>query len=100
VRFRGEIYDGIDVIPGHRVLDFRTAADIPLDEMVGPRLIDVRKVFGVPRIGQLVEIDNGIRGVVPEHVADKIAPDETAAARDKNASQVVTQSSWNRHKAQ
>ena len=79
--FGREIDDRIEPVAGQEVHDQGPVADVALDEVVAVLgLFQVQEVQPVPRIGQLVQIDDGPVRVLAEHASDEIGADEAAPA--------------------
>ncbi len=73
--------DGVD--PADRVPHKRRVADVAPDERVPRVALEVRQVGRVPRVGQLVEVDDAVVSVCREDVTDEVGADEPASAGDQ-----------------
>src|SRR5205823_14598403 len=58
-------------------------ADVAVDERVARIPLDVLQVRRVARVGELVEVDDGVVGVRREHMSDEVGADEAAPAGDE-----------------
>ena len=79
-----EIDHRVEPVAGQEVHDHTPVADVALDEVVPVfRLLQVKEVQAVSRIGQFVQVDDGPVRVLAEHAPDKIGADEAAPAGNK-----------------
>src|SRR5439155_676556 len=58
-------------------------ADVAVDEGVARIALDVLQVRRVARVGELVEVDDGVVGARREDVSNEVRADEAAPARDE-----------------
>ena len=83
VGFGGKVADGVDFMAKKNFLHQSGVADIGLYKYIAPGIsgIDAAQVFRIPRIGQLVHIDNPPpEFLLCQKVMNEIAADETATA--------------------
>jgi hypothetical protein len=81
--FGGEIDDGVKLVLGHELIHLIGIGDVGLEEFVAIAVllghaVEVGKVAGV---GQDIDIREVSRLVMSQNVANKVAANETAAAR-------------------
>ena len=81
--FGGEIDDGVKLVLGHELIHLIGIGDVGLEEFVTIAMclghaLEVGKVAGV---GQDINIRDVSRLVMFQNVANKVAANETAAAR-------------------
>ena len=81
--FGREVYHPVDGILPEELPHPLVVADIGLYESVVRGVLDVREVGQIARIGQLVEVDDAVSGVLVYEQAYHMAPDEAGAARDQ-----------------
>jgi hypothetical protein len=62
----------------------RTVADISMDKCVTLTGIAVFEIIQVARIGQGIQVDDIVIRMGAQHIPDKITPDKSCTARDKN----------------
>ena len=87
VGFGGEINDRVELVFGHELIHLIGIGDIGLEEFVTITVFlghafEVGEVAGV---GQNIDIREVSRLVMSQNVANKVAANETAAARYQNA---------------
>ena len=81
VGLRGEVDDGVD--PAAGVAHDLAVADVALEKRVARVVLEIGQVGGIPRVGQLVEIDDAVVRVRRQDVADEVGADEAASAGDQ-----------------
>ena len=81
MRLGGEVHDGVHA--AQRLAHQRGVADIALHERVARVALDVGEIRGIAGVGELVEIDDAIVGVLAQHVTDEVAADEPRTPRDQ-----------------
>src|SRR3989475_192178 len=77
----GEIDHRVDAAGD--VADQLAVADVAVDEGVARIALDVLQVRRVARVGELVEVDDGVVGARREDVSNEVRADEAAPARDE-----------------
>ncbi len=78
----GEVDDAVDVFVLHQFVDTVEVADVHLDELVVGLALDVLEVGQVAGVGQFVEVDDFILGVLVDKEPYHMASDETGSAGD------------------
>jgi len=83
VRFGGEINDGIELMFGHQGIHLIGIRDIRFEEFVTIAMLlrytcEIRQIAG---IGEYIDVGYVSRLVMFQNVANKVAPNEAAAAR-------------------
>jgi hypothetical protein len=78
VRHRGEVDHRVHA--ARHVADQLGIADVAVHERVARVALEVGEVGRVAGVGQLVEVDDAIVGVLGEDVADEVGSDEPRAA--------------------
>ena len=81
--FGREVYHPVDGILAEELPHPLVVADIGLYERVVRGVLDVREVGQIAGIGQLVEVDDTVSGVLVYEQAHHMASDEAGAARDQ-----------------
>src|SRR5256885_15864523 len=81
VGHRGEIDHRVDAAGD--VADQLAVADVAVDEGVARIALDVLQVRRVARVGELVEVDDGVVGARREDVSNEVRADEAAPTRDE-----------------
>ena len=82
VRLGREVDDRVDLVRLQRLSHRLCVADVALHEGVARIVVDVQQVVQVAGVGQLVVDQDAIVGVLVQHVADEVRPDEPGAAGD------------------
>src|SRR5207248_10507403 len=82
VRFGGEINDGVELMFGHQGIHLIGIGDIRFEEIVTIAMLlsytcKIREIAG---IGEHIDVSDVSRLVMFQNVANKVAPNETAAA--------------------
>ena len=73
----------VDGVGAEYLLHPLVVADVRLYESVVRGVLDVREIGQIARIGQLVEVDDAVSGVLVYEQAHYMASDEAGAARDQ-----------------
>ncbi len=81
MRLGCEIDDDVD-LPGQGLHRGRITNVAP-HEAVVRMAFDIPQVVGIPGIGKLVQIDDRIIRMLPDHLPDEVAADETGATGDE-----------------
>ena len=84
MRLRGQVHDCVWLEPGKHGADTRLVGDIGLDEFIAAVAGDSQQRLQVARVGQLVEVEHLMIGVI-DQVTNQGRADETGAAGDENA---------------
>ena len=87
MRFGGEVDDGVKLVLGHERVHLVWVGDVGFEKLVAfamflDHAIEVGEVTGV---SEHVHVRHERRFVMLQNVANKIAPDESAAAGHQNA---------------
>src|SRR5437667_12684374 len=77
----GEIYHRVDAV--RDVADQLGVADVAVDEGVARIALDVLQVRRIARVGELVEVDDGVVGARRDDVSNEVRADEAGPARDE-----------------
>jgi hypothetical protein len=77
------MYDCIKVDP----VDKFSVTDIPPDEGIARQMFYVPEVFEIARIGEFVEVDDGMLGMRRKEMPDEVGTDETRAAGNQDLHQ-------------
>ena len=88
VRFGGEIEDRGRLVLGKDAFDERAIADVAVHELVAFVVAKRRQRVEIPRVGQLVEIDDA-RPALRERLEHEVRADETGAAGDEECFHAV-----------
>ncbi|MNY39799.1 hypothetical protein D3C86_1745020 [compost metagenome] len=83
----GEVHDGVGL--GRERVDEGRVADVAVDEAeagVGLKILEARQVAGV---GQRVEDDDLVLGMLVQDVAREVGADETGAAGDHDMQETL-----------
>ena len=78
-----EVYHPVDGVLAEELSHPLVVADIGLYESVVRGVLDVREVGQIAGIGQFVEVDDAVSGVLVYEQAYHMASDEAGAARDQ-----------------
>lgn len=81
-----EMYDSVNFLILHKLVEGLKVADIHLDELVVRSILDVLEIRKVASIGQLVEIYDLILRIFVDKESYNMAADETSAAGDYDVS--------------
>ena len=84
VRLGGQMDHAVDPVLAENGEHLLVIADVAPLETVVLGLLDVFQVGQIPRISQLVEIDDAVVGVFGDEKPHDMAPDKTGAARYQN----------------
>ena len=80
--FSGEVQHGAGAVLGQQGIDQGTVTQVAVHKRMADIALQARQGFGVARIGQFVEVDEGlVSGVQP--VEDKVRADEAGTASHK-----------------
>ena len=75
-----QVHDGVDLVRADDVIDQLTVADVALHEDVVRVVLELLEVLEVPRVGQLVVVDDLPRRAVLPQPLHEVAADEAAPA--------------------
>lgn len=79
---RGEMDDAVDVLAAHEIGDSLKIADVGFDESIVGAVFDILQVGEVTGIGQFVDIENVIVGVLVDKKLDYMCADKTGSSSD------------------
>ena len=82
VALGGEVDDAVDLLVLHQLQHPFEIADVHLHEAVVRPVLDVFQVREIPRVGELVEVDDPVIGIFVDEQPDYMAADEPGAAGD------------------
>ena len=87
VRFRGKIDNRIEPMLGHQRVHRVGIRDIGFEKFVTLAMFfdHALKIGDVTGISEYIDIGDVCRLVMLQNIPNKVAPDESAAARDKDA---------------
>jgi len=75
--------DGVDLFFGKDFPDKGGVGNVAFDEAIVGIFLDAGQIAGIAGIGELIEIDDFVIGIVLQRVADKVGPDKPASAGDQ-----------------
>jgi len=81
---RREVYDAVDVVLGHESADGVEVADVGSDEGVVGSVLYVPEVGEVARVGEFVEVDDVVVGVLVDEEPHHVAADESSSAGNQD----------------
>ena len=84
--FGSEMDDAIDLLVLHELVERVEIADVHLHELVVRLALDVLEVRKVACVGELVEVDNVVLGVLVHEQTNDMASDKARAAGDDDGS--------------
>jgi len=76
--FRGEMHDELDASQSR--FDARGVDDISLDEAIAGVASQVAQIIKIAGVGQKVEIDDFVSGIIAQPITDEIRTDKAGAA--------------------
>ena len=79
-----EVYDAVDAVLGHESADGVEIADVGTYEGVVGSVLDVPEVGEVARIGEFVEVDDVVVGVLVDEEPHHVAADEAGATSNQD----------------
>ncbi len=77
------VHHDIRLVQGKHPIQFRVVADIHLFKGITFTVCDTGQGFQVTRIGEFIEVDNGVVGI-PNDMTNNPRADKTCATSDKN----------------
>ena len=98
--FCRQVDDAVDLLVLHELVERVEVADVHLHELVVRLALDVLEVREVARVGQLVEIDNVVLGVLVHEQANDMASDKARAAGDDDILHKESPCAFNRKRRQ
>ena len=81
-----QVDDAVHVFVLHQLIEGIKVADVHLDETIVGTVLNIFEVGKVARVGQFVEVDNLVFGVLVDKQADNVATDKSGTASDDNGS--------------
>ena len=80
-----KVDDAIDLLILHELIEGFVVADIHLDELIVGASLDILQIGEVTGIGELIEIDNLIFGILVDEQTYNMTPYKSGTAGDDNA---------------
>ena len=84
VTLGGQMDDAVDLLVLHQLIEGVEVTDVHPDELVIRFVLNVLQIGQIAGIGELVEIDDIILGILVHKEANNMASDESGAAGDNN----------------
>mmetsp|Transcript_9312 Transcript_9312/g.23414 ORF Transcript_9312/g.23414 Transcript_9312/m.23414 type:complete len:235 (+) Transcript_9312:909-1613(+) len=84
VCLRGEVNDRIDLLLGQHIVDHVRRTNVALDKLIIRLIFDGIKVAQARAIVELIEIDDFEVWIFPHQKHNRVASDESGAARDEH----------------
>ena len=84
VRFGCEVDDAIDFLVLHQLIERLEVADVHFHELVVGLRLDVFEVRQIACVGQFVEVDDVVLGILVHEKAHHVASNEACAAGNDN----------------
>ena len=84
--FSGQVDDAIHVFALHQLVDALKIADVHLDKLVIRLVLNILQIGKIASVGQLVEVDDLILGILVDKQANHMVSDESGTAGDDDRS--------------